>query len=203
MRSLPFVVLMIALAAAAAACLDGSLTAPNGDREGLIRFDYHGDPGVARFQARGEAKFTLPSGSPQHGIWAAALYYPEDTTVSVLGFRGRDEPKGSAVLLHLGIAETIGPLELGPAGCTPGEAGGECRILLFSPDLDIDALADFRLERTGEGDVYEVREGTVEITAIDSGRIRGTFSGSGSVAGSPERAFHISEGLFNVPIFRY
>ncbi len=194
---------MIALAAGAGACLDGSLTAPYGDREGLVRFDYHGDFGDRRFQARGEAKFTLPAGSPQHGTWAAALYYPQDTTVSVLGFRGGDDPEGAAVLLHLGIAESLGPLELGPAGCTPGGAEGDCRVLLFSPHLNIDALADFRMDGTSEVEVYEIREGTVEITAIDSGRIRGTFSGTGSAAGSPERTFHISEGLFNVPIFRY
>jgi len=201
MRSIALLLLTIVLTAAPG-CLDRSL-APDGDREGIIRFDYHGDHGEGRFRAQGEAKFKLPAGSPSHGTWAAALYFPEDTTVTVLGFRGRDEPDGAAVLLHLGVTETLGPLELGPAGCTPDGASGECRVLTFSPNLDIEALANFRMEGTGEGYVYEIREGMVEITAIDSGRIRGTFAGSGQLVGHPERAFTVSEGHFNVPIFAY
>jgi hypothetical protein len=157
-----------------------------------------GDPGTITFTFAG-GTFTVTGVAP-----AAGSTPPENTSATagsvdavaghtaILGLKalGNDHHD----LLHIAIhRNTVGTSPV-DAECDPSPESSDCTGMIFAPSFD---------DETATYTVCTLESGTFTITELSSGRIKGTFSGSGACViysgGEPlYTLFTVTNGTFNV-----
>jgi hypothetical protein len=184
----------------AAPAQDALPIAPPGREEaGILFFTYTGDES-GRYLAFGEP--TGRSGSAPTGIdFAAATHYylggetRQDFGTAVTA--SARAPRGLVDGVHI---QFRGPLEPGTYTIsTCGRGGGPfCPLitLVFDVDPDVDGGG-------ARARYYEFTSGTITVTAVEDGRVRGTFEGtavSTDWSTGETRTIVITEGRFDVPV---
>ncbi|HSU12882.1 hypothetical protein [Longimicrobium sp.] len=109
------------------------------------------------------------------------------TFVSILSYRPVTSSTGDMVLFDL--ANVTGPTVLSlDAGCV----ADDCPFAGIAFDTDPDASED-------ESDFYLFDSGTLSVTAVSGGRIRGTFSGTATEFFG-DATITVTNGAFDVPL---
>ncbi len=197
------------LALGLAACSDET-TGPDdeglGIHEGEIRFTYSGAKS-GTFSAKGAFEVD-EDGDPKLQSFAFATEVEGDEFESEL-----ESVAFLGINLHLPkldvVAGALGDLRKGtfsPDSCAQEGVHPDCAALTFSIDIDVN---DF-LDEEAELSAYLLTSGTVEVTSIAGGRIRGSFTGTAKLLAPedsgdifvPNSDLTVSSGSFDLPLLK-
>ena len=177
---------LAAALAALAACSDS--TGPSGN-EGQLQFGYSGARNGS-YSATGEL---VPSGSSagfvkQSFAAAGSTTFSGDPVIILASYAPVTSQVGDQIELILpGRTGTFAFVE----GCDANDCAEGFLGFSFDPDLGYDA----------NGDYFTLVSGTVTITSVSGGRVRGTFSGTAvSDASGSARTLNVSGGSFDAPL---
>jgi hypothetical protein len=176
-------------ALATPACRDGG-TDPSAGESGTVSFTYVAGSQSRSYTASGAV--SLSGGSAQFGTWAVAGR--SGSELLVMAFVERTGSRGDGFFLYL-------PQVNGPRTDAFTEECGN------DPDAICPYVSLVTGMMLGDDDSFTrscaLESGTVTVTAISDGRVRGTFSGTGEcfvAATDADEAFRITNGTFDVPV---
>lgn len=159
---------------------------------GTLAFSYAGDRSGS-YVVGGEIALDAER-RPQFGTWAAALPDAEGD-IQIAASQARNAPEATVFLLALNNITAPGtyPIDL---DCTQ-ETRSSCAIGFFAFGYNW-----ANVDESPEA-LYFVADGSVTVTEIDGGRVRGTFRGEGPrLPGGSGTTISFSDGNFDVPVVR-
>jgi hypothetical protein len=188
--------LAMALCAGALGGCDTPSAAEKFDPVGTLSFTYQGAIS-GTFQATG-ALDVQPGTVPAAATGATAVR--EEESVALVAFQARGAGRGDAFALLLGDAQK-GTLQLNPAACQQ-QAGPECRVGIFVPDVAAAELPATRDPSELMGKSYVLVLGSVNVVSRTRLRIKGTFQAVAFRADDPgfQNTINIGQGQFDLPV---
>jgi hypothetical protein len=188
MRSRIIAAATLAAAAALAGCKDS--TGNDGPGSGSVSFTYTGARSGS-YSASGEFERVGTSSFVKKSFAAGVtLADPSGQYIGVLGYVPVTATTGNQAVLVLPTVTGGETLTLDPT-C---ESTTFCPLGLITFDLNPDAQVD-----DSEGFLFS--DGTVHVTSVANGRIKGTFSGT-AVDITGTKTLTVTSGAFDVPLLQ-
>lgn len=172
---------------------DNDVAAPDVEATpaGEIRFRYSGDR-AGTFQAQGALRRRLP-GELVFGSYAAG--FRDSTTLFVEGVQAGTRPKGDVLILAVAGFTGPGTYSIDLDRCATASS---CSGMVFGLGVNMEN------DRLPPDRVYLTTSGSAVVTAVQDGRVRGTFSGVAALfnleTSSRGPELRISDGTFDVPL---